>query len=120
MIAPGIAAAAVAVFGIGSALLAHASTRFVRTQSPDALATSFLASSLTVYGHLMIVTPVGLAAYFLSGSEVWVFLIGFLFSLGGLVIVAPTRAKMERWEAKLRDGGSEISLLESLKPDGQT
>jgi hypothetical protein len=54
-----------------------------------------------------------LAGVLLVGS-LWIYLLGFNFSLGGLVWIAPTRGDLERRQAEITASGSPLSLLDAL------
>lgn len=110
-----IAGAAAGVAGVGSLVMGRSiGLRFIDIASQEKLAELFRATFFLRYANAAFPVLIGFVGFFLTGGEVWVFLIGFVFSLGGLALMAPTRSEISRLESSLRERGSNLSLHQAL------
>jgi hypothetical protein len=87
--------------------------RPLMTTSPQALAVSYRAFMFIGAGFADSVAFMGFAGVFLAGKS-WLYLLGLMFALVGLTLVAPTEADIERKQRQVEAQGSPLSLLEAL------
>jgi hypothetical protein len=105
-----------AVLGFGC--LAMVGIAWVRRRplvgtNPAALVGAYRTQFFISLGLALMPALTALAGVLLVGS-LWIYLLGFNFSLGGLVWIAPTRGDLERRQAEITASGSPLSLLDAL------
>jgi hypothetical protein len=83
------------------------------TTSLKALVASYRGMFYLGIGVAEVPVLVGFAGFFLTG-ELWAYLLGMTLGLLALVLVAPTRADIERRQQQIAAQGSSLSLLEVL------
>lgn len=106
----------VAVFALGAYCLVaviRINGRALSTKSPQQLSTSYRATFFICVGMAEAPALFGICGIFIGGS-LWIYLVGLPFALAGLATIAPSRANIERKQAKIRSSGSSLSLGESL------
>jgi hypothetical protein len=106
----------IAVVAIGTYCLVAVlllSRRPLDTQSPRHLASSYRAMFFIGVGMATSAALFGICGIFIGGS-LWIYLISLPFALGGLAIIAPTRANIERKQAQIQTLGSPLSLGQAL------
>jgi len=105
----------VALAGCSSLLLtAEIKRRPLRSESPEALAKSYLSHFFIGFAQSEIAALLGFVAVFITG-RLWPYLEGLSFTLAGMILVAPTAGNLDRYQSKLRAQGSSLSLVEALK-----
>lgn len=115
IVPPEVAGSAAGLCGLASLMLGRSiGNRIFEKQNEDDLAQTFRGVFFLRYAYAAFPVLIGFVGFFLTGGEVWVFLVGFSFSLPGLILMAPTRSEIGRWEMRLRAQGSRQSLYQAL------
>jgi F0F1-type ATP synthase membrane subunit c/vacuolar-type H+-ATPase subunit K len=83
------------------------------TGSPEALASSYRTRFFMGIGVAESAALFGFAGVFI-GCSLWIYLIGLVFALVGLWMIAPSRLDIERRQTEITAAGSPLSLLDAL------
>jgi hypothetical protein len=108
---------AIGVAGFGLLVLIlvwRKANRPLRGNTPEAVAASFRARMFLCIGRAELPALAAFVGVFVAGS-VWIYLVGFAFSLAALGISAPSRARIERDQGALDAAGSHVVLLDALR-----
>jgi hypothetical protein len=109
--AVGIGVSVLSLLGLG--LVIWARRRKLDTSAPEALAASYRGSLLL--GAAFAEWPAGWAFVGVAvGREMWILLPGLAASVIGLLLVAPSRANLDRRQVDVTASGSALSLVETL------
>jgi predicted permease len=94
-------------------------SRPLRASSPDELRTSWTATMFIGIGRANLSEFVALVLT-LTSHRLWVFVISLAFTVGGLLLVAPSRGNIERRQSQLGVSSSPLSLRQVLmEPRGR-
>jgi len=116
VIPPGIAAGAAAIAGIGSiSLVRSMGRRALDAHDARRLAASYRGLFFLRFANAEFPMMVGFGGYFLAGHHLWVFLVGWISAVSGLIMMAPTRVQIQGREKRLLEENSTLSLIDSLQ-----
>jgi hypothetical protein len=98
----GVAAGVVAVFG---AICLLASLRIRGREVPldeSKVVGAFRAVFFIRFALADAAVMMGFVMFFLGGRHMWIYLIGFVFGMSGLLALAPTKRSLDAWDARRR------------------
>jgi hypothetical protein len=113
---PTSAAAAVAVFGAVDLFLTAAfRPRRLSADDHRKLRAAFVRSFFLGFTFANVSVLFGFVGFFIaSRGRLTTYLAGLPFGIAGMMIIAPTRARLERLQRQLRAAGSSLSIVEVL------
>ena len=104
----------IAAIGSGSIALVYLAGREpLRGDSFEALSRSYVSRFFRGFAEAEVPALLAFMTVFITG-RLWLYVEGLAFSVVGMMIIAPTRRNLARYQTRLKESGSSLSLVEAL------